>query len=122
MWSHCFYRRFIKDLSKITRHLTELLAKDVPFLFANDCLEAFNRLKHALISALVIQPSDWGLPFEIMYDASNYAVGPVLGQRKNDKLHAIYYAGKTLDLAHMNYATIETELLAAVFVIEKFQP
>ena len=56
-----------------------------------------------------------------MCDASNYAVGTVLGQRKDGKLHAIYYACKTLDPSQMNYATIEKELLAVVFAIEKFR-
>ena len=57
-----------------------------------------------------------------MCDASNYAVGAVLGQRKDGKLHAIYYASKTLDQAQMNYATTEKELLAVIFAIEKFRP
>ena len=79
-------------------------------------------MKQALISTPIIQQSDWNIPFEIMCDASNYAVRDVLGQRKDDKLHAIYYASKTLDLAQMNYATTEKERLAFVFDIEKFRP
>ncbi|KAI3716043.1 hypothetical protein L6452_23087 [Arctium lappa] len=116
-----FYRRFIKDFSKIARPLTELLAKDVPFVFTNSCLEAFNTLKAALISAPIIQPPDWTLPFELMCDASDFAVRAVLGQRKDGKLHAIYYASKTLDPAQTNYTTTEKELLAVVFSIEKFR-
>nr|XP_017256369.1 PREDICTED: uncharacterized protein LOC108225930 [Daucus carota subsp. sativus] len=54
-------------------------------------------IKHALISVPIIQPPDWNLPFEIMCDASDYAIGAVLGQRKDTVLHAIYYASKTLD-------------------------
>ena len=68
-----FYRRFIKDFSKISRPLTNILHKDIPFVF-DDCLEAFEILKKALISAPVVQPPDWNLPFEIMCDASDYAV------------------------------------------------
>jgi hypothetical protein len=74
-----FYRRFIKDLSKISKPLTNILQKDVPFSFSDDCVESFNVLKNALISAPIIQPRDWNLPFEIMCDASDYAVGAVLG-------------------------------------------
>ena len=74
-----FYRRFIKDFSFIARPLTLLLAKDVPFEFDDACLTSFNLLKKALISAPIIQPPDWSLPFEIMCDASDYAVGAVLG-------------------------------------------
>ncbi len=75
-----FYRRFIKDFSKISKPLTNLLQKDVPFYFNDDCAESFNVLKNALISAPIIQPPNWSLPFEIMCDASDYAVGAVLGQ------------------------------------------
>jgi hypothetical protein len=77
-------------------------------------------LKKALISTPVIQPPDWHLPFEIMCDASDYAVGAVLGQSKDKKQYAISYASKTLTGPQLNYATIEKELLAVVFAIEKF--
>ena len=74
-----FYRRFIKVFSHIARPLINLLAKDVPFEFDDACLKFFNIREKALISAPNIQPPDWSLPFEIMCDASNYAVGAVLG-------------------------------------------
>ena len=91
-----FYRRFIKDFSQIARPLMNLLAKDAPFEFTDECLDAFHTLKKALISAPIIQPPDWSLSFEIMCDASDYAVGAVLGQTKDKKHHAIAYASKTL--------------------------
>jgi hypothetical protein len=91
-----FYRQFIKDFSHIARPLTNLLAKDVSFEFNDACLKSFNIPKEALISAPIIQPPDWSLPFKIMCDASDYAVGAVLGQRKDRKHHAIAYASKTL--------------------------
>jgi hypothetical protein len=116
-----FYRRFIKDFSKITKPLTHLLQKDVAHKFDESCLQAFRKLKQSLISAPIIQPSDWSLPFEIMCDASDYAVGAVLGQRNEGKVHAIYYASKTLNEAQVNYATTEKELLAVVFAFEKFR-
>jgi len=74
-----FYRRFIQDFSQIARPLTNMLAKDAPFNFDDECLDAFYYLKKALISAPIIQPPDWSRPFEIMCDASDYAVGAVLG-------------------------------------------
>jgi len=101
--------------------MTDLLAKDTPFVFSSSCLVAFEALKKALVSAPIIQPPDWSLPFELMCDASDFAVGAVLGQRKEGKLHAIHYASKTLDQAQMNYSTTEKELLAVVFSIEKFR-
>jgi hypothetical protein len=116
-----FYRRFIKDFSRITKPLTNLLQKDVPFDFNEKCLVAFRTLKRALITAPIIQPSDWSQPFEIMCDASDYAVGAVLGQQKEGKVHAIYYASKTLNGARLNYATTKKELLAVVFAFEKFR-
>ena len=67
-----FYRRFIKDFSQIGRPLTNLLAKEAPFDFNDECLNAFYILKKALVSAPIIQPPDWTLPFEIMCDASDY--------------------------------------------------
>jgi hypothetical protein len=68
-----------------------------------------------------MQVPDWSLPFEIMCDASDYAVGAVLGQRKDKKPHVIYYVGRTLNSAQMNYTTTKKELLAIVFALDKFQ-
>jgi hypothetical protein len=116
-----FYRRFIRDFSKITKPLTQLLQKDMEYIFDSVCLHAFRTLKQALISVPIMQPPDWNLPFEIMCDASDYAVGAVLGQRKEGKVHAIYYASKTLNEAQVNYATMEKELLVVVFAFEKFR-
>jgi hypothetical protein len=73
-----FYRRFIKDFCKITRPLCTLLAKETPFEFDEECLKAFGALKEILTSTPIIRPPNWGEPFKIMCDASNYAVGAVL--------------------------------------------
>lgn len=67
----------------------------------------------------MIQPPNWELPFEIMCDASNYAVGAVLGQRVGKAVHAIYYASRTLNASQINYTTTEKELLSVVFALEK---
>ncbi|KAL5542831.1 hypothetical protein UlMin_010541 [Ulmus minor] len=75
-----FYRRFIKDFFKITKPLCELLVKDVVFDFSKDCLDAFETLKEKLISSPIIVAPDWELPFTLMCDASDYAIGAVLGQ------------------------------------------
>jgi len=69
--------------------LSNLLAKDVPFHFSDECLEAFSKLKEALTSAPVRHPPIWGEPFELMCDASYYAVGVVLGERVDKKPHVI---------------------------------
>ncbi|GJR20612.1 reverse transcriptase domain-containing protein [Tanacetum coccineum] len=77
-----FYRRFIKDFSKITRLLTKLLEKDTPFEFNDECHKAFNSLKEKLTCTLVIVSPNWNLPFKLMCDASDFVVGAVLGTEK----------------------------------------
>ena len=116
-----FYRRFIKDFSKIAKPLSNLLNKDVVFAFNEDCLEAFNVLKIRLVFSPVIIAPDWGQEFELMCDASDFVVGVVLGQRKGRVFHAIYYANKVLNDAQINYATTEKEMLAIVYALEKFR-
>ncbi|CAM8907823.1 unnamed protein product [Rhodiola kirilowii] len=74
-----FYRRFIQDFSKKALPLSKLLQKDDHFEFTAACREAFDELKRALTSTPIIRAPDWTQPFEIMCDASDYAVGTVLG-------------------------------------------
>ena len=74
-----------------------------------------------MISAPIVQPPDWNLPFEIMCDASDYAIGAFLGQRVDKKLNVIQYASKTLDSAQRNKATTKKEFLV-VFACDKFRP
>ncbi|CAM8954580.1 unnamed protein product [Rhodiola kirilowii] len=85
-----FYQRFIKDFSKTALPLTTLLQKQVPFEFTNACKEAFDKLKKALTSTHIIQMPNWELPFKIMCDESDYAVGAVLGQKIDKKAVVIY--------------------------------
>jgi hypothetical protein len=87
-----------------------------------DCVEFFNILKNALISAPIIQPPNWNLPYEIICDASDYAIGAVLGQRVDTNLNVIYYASKILDGAQRNYATTKKEFLAMIYACDKFRP
>ena len=116
-----FYRRFIKDFSAIARPLCNLLAKDVPFSWSQACEAAFDKLKTMLVSPPIMRSPNWDLPFEIMCDTSDYAIGDVLGQREDKKAFMIYYASKTLDSAQTNYTTTEKEFLAIVFALEKFR-
>ncbi|KAM2016485.1 hypothetical protein ACFX16_046894 [Malus domestica] len=116
-----FYRRFIKDFSKISNPLCRLLQKDVAFDFNEECEKAFNHLKEMLTSAPIIVPPDWSFPFELMCDAFDYALGAVLGQRKEKRPHVIYYASRTLNDAQLNYSTTKKELLAVVFALDKFR-
>ena len=116
-----FYRRFIKDFSVIARPLCNFLAKDVPFAWSQACEAAFAKLKTMLVLPPIMRSPNWNLPFEIMCDASDYAIGAVLGQREDKKAFMIYYASKTLDSTQENYTTTEKEFLPVIFALEKFR-
>ncbi|GJW97482.1 reverse transcriptase domain-containing protein [Tanacetum coccineum] len=78
-----FYKRFIKDFAQVARLMTQLLVKDAPFNFSKECIQAFDKLKHELTHAPIMIKLDWSLLFEIMCDASDYAIRAVLGKRIN---------------------------------------
>ncbi|GKF64626.1 reverse transcriptase domain-containing protein, partial [Tanacetum coccineum] len=98
--------------------MTHLLEKETPFIFPKECIEAFETLKMKLTQAPILVAPDWDLPFEIMCDASDFAVGAVLGQRKTKHFHPIHYASKTMTEAQAHYTTTEKELLAVVYAFE----
>nr|GEW39509.1 reverse transcriptase domain-containing protein [Tanacetum cinerariifolium] len=87
-----FYRRFIEDFSKISRPMTHLLEKNSPFIFSNDCIQAFRILKEKLTEAPILIVPNWDQPFELMCDASDFAVGAVLGQGIEKHFRPIHYA------------------------------
>nr|GEU62775.1 reverse transcriptase domain-containing protein [Tanacetum cinerariifolium] len=117
-----FYCRFIQDFSKIARQMTRLLEKDTLFFFSKECIEAFQTLKKKLTEAPILVALDWDLPFELMCDASDFAIGAVLGKRKTKHFQPIHYASKTMTDAQAHYTTTEKELLAVVYAFEKFRP
>ncbi|WJZ82907.1 hypothetical protein VitviT2T_002630 [Vitis vinifera] len=101
------YRRFIKDFSKLSKPLCEILAKDAKFIWDERCQKSFDQLKQFLTTTQIVRAPNWQLPFEVMCDASDFAIGVVLGQREDGKPYVIYYASKTLNEAQRNYTTIE---------------
>ena len=117
-----FYRRSIKDFSKISRPLCKLLEKGTKFDFDESCRSAFEEIKSRLVSAPIMLTPDWNNEFEIMCDASDYVMGDVLGQRTEKIFKAIYYVNKTFNEAQENYSTTEKEMLAMVFAFGKFRP
>ncbi|GJQ96787.1 reverse transcriptase domain-containing protein [Tanacetum coccineum] len=117
-----FYRRFIKDFSMISKLMTQLFMKDAKFDFSEDCKKSFNKLKEKLTTAPIIISPDWNEPFELICDASDFAVGAVLGQKIDGIFKPIYYASKTLNDAPAHYTTTKKELLAVVFSFDKFHP
>nr|GEU79522.1 reverse transcriptase domain-containing protein [Tanacetum cinerariifolium] len=115
-------RAKVDDFSKIARPMTHLLEKETPFVFSKECINAFNTLKKKLTEAPILVVPDWNLPFELMCDASDYAIGAVLGQCKSKHFQPIYYASKTMTEAQIHYTTTEKEMLAIVYAFEKFRP
>nr|GEU58382.1 DNA-directed DNA polymerase [Tanacetum cinerariifolium] len=115
-----FYRCFRKDFSKIARPMTHLLEKDTSFLFSIECVKAFQTLKRKLTEAPILIAPDWDLPFELMCDASDFAIDAVLGQRQEKHFRPIHHASKTMTDEESNYTTTEKEMLAVVYAIEKF--
>nr|GEW87652.1 reverse transcriptase domain-containing protein [Tanacetum cinerariifolium] len=100
-----FYQRFIQDISKIARHMTHLLEKETPFVFSKDCIDAFETLKKKLTEASILVDPDWNLPFKLMCDASDFAIGVVFGQQKKKYFQPINYASKTITEAQIHYTT-----------------
>lgn len=98
-----------------------MLEHDRPYDFTADCLKGFELLKTALITAPIIVPPDWEKPFELMCDASDFAVLAVLGQGYNKVFHPVYYARKSLIDAQIIYTTTEKEPLTVVFAFEKLR-
>ena len=117
-----FYRRFIRDFSKIARPLCRLLEKDTKFNFDESCQNYFEEIKSRLVEAPIMARPDWNREFEIMCDASDFAMGAVLGQKAEKVFKAIYYARKTFNEAQEIYSTTEKEMLAIVFSCENFRP
>nr|GEY59870.1 reverse transcriptase domain-containing protein [Tanacetum cinerariifolium]GEY64232.1 reverse transcriptase domain-containing protein [Tanacetum cinerariifolium] len=108
-----FYRLFIKDFSKIAKPMTRLLEKHTPFIFSQECVEAFQTLKRKLTEAPILIASDWDMPFELMCDASDFDIGAVLGKHQDKHFQPIHYASKTMIEAESNYTTTE-KMLAVV--------
>ncbi|GKD29820.1 reverse transcriptase domain-containing protein [Tanacetum coccineum] len=106
-----FYRRFIKDFSKISRPMTHFLEKNTPFIFFDKCIQAFETLKKKLTETPILIAPNWDLPFELMCDASDFAIGVVLGQRHEKHFRPIHYASKIMSEAESHYTMMEKEII-----------
>ena len=94
-----FYRRFIRDFSKITKPRCRLLEKDTKLNFDESCHNYFEEIKSRLVEAPIMAKPDWNKEFEIMCEASDFAMKAVLGQKSEKVFKAIYYANKTFNEA-----------------------
>ena len=92
-----FYRRFIKDFSRIAKPLSSFLVQGTPFDFDEQCVQAFLILKDRLVSAPIVVAPDWDLQFELMCNASDYAIGAVLGHKRERIFQVIHYASRALN-------------------------
>jgi hypothetical protein len=110
-----------KKNSKIASPLFVLLMKNAKFKWTNSCQEAFNTLKHQLSTAPILRGLDWTLPFHISSDASDTAIGVVLGPEENHLPYAIYFISKNMTPAELNYTVTENEFLAVIYAINKFR-
>lgn len=116
-----YYRRFIKDFSKIANPLNKLLKKSVPYAWKKEQQQAFDYLKECLISSPILTYPNWDRPFTLFTDASTFALGAVLTQKdEGDNEHVIAYASRSLQPAEKNYSATELECLAVVWAIGKF--
>nr|GFB60344.1 reverse transcriptase domain-containing protein [Tanacetum cinerariifolium] len=106
----------IEVISKLPHPMT-----NSPFIFSNECIQAFRTLKDKLTEAPILIAPNWDQPFELMCDASDFAIEAVLGQRIEKHFRPIHYASKTMNQAKTNYTTTEKEMLAVVYAFEKFR-
>ena len=117
-----YYRKFVRDFSRIAAPLHELTKKNAKFVWTDTCHASFLQLKEALISAPILAFPDFHLPFHLYVDASNDAIGMVLGQIHDNKEIVIAYAGRKLSAPEQHYSATEREALAVVAGIKHFQP
>ncbi|GJX80192.1 reverse transcriptase domain-containing protein [Tanacetum coccineum] len=116
-----FYFRFIKDFSKISCPMTKLLEKDTIFDFNKECIEGFESIKEKLTNAPIMVSPDWSQPFELMCDASDFAVGAVLEQQEGKHFRPIYFANKTLNNAQQNYTQdAKPRLIRWILLLQEF--
>lgn len=116
-----FYRRWIKDFSRILAPITALERKDVPFHWTPACQQAFERLKKAFTSEPVLKHFDWDKPAVLETDASDYVCAGVLSQHDDDGiLHPIAFFSKKMTPAECNYEIYDKELLAIVLCLEEW--
>jgi hypothetical protein len=116
-----YYRRFIPNFTSLATPLFKLLSKEVEFKWDDECQISFEILKQKLSTTPVLRGPNWSLPFHICTDASDIALGVVLGQRENQIPYAIYFISKNLSPAEVNYTVTKKELLVVIHAINKFR-
>lgn len=117
-----YYRKFVKGFSQIAAPLNHLLRKNVPFVWSDECESAFQQLRDGLCSPPILAYPDFSKPFILTTDASNSAVGGILGQVQDGKERVIQYAGRSLNKHETQYTITEKEGLAIIYSLKVFDP
>lgn len=117
-----YYRRFLPNFAKIAQPLTNLLKKEVKFLWTDICENAFQNIKNLVTSPPILKFADFNKPFIITTDASNKAIGAVLSQGEIGKDLPISFASRVLNSAEINYSVTEKEMLAICWAVNHFRP
>ncbi len=115
-----YYRKFCKNFSKIAMPLNALFKKDVPFVWSHECQQAFETLKHTLITAPMLRYPDLNLPFKLYTDASTISLGACLTQEINGTEYVVAYAGRSLSNAERKMGITMLECLGLVFGVKHF--
>ncbi len=117
-----YYRKFVHGFGKIAAPLNKLMCKDTPFLWDDECEMAFKKLRDGLCSPPILAYPDFSLPFLLTTDASDGAIGGILGQIQDGKERVIHYTGRSLTPCEKKYSITEKEGLAIVDSLETFDP
>ena len=116
-----YYRKFCKNFSEVAVPLTNLLKKNVKYVWSENCQKSFENLKSLLCSKPVLAAPDFGKPFSIAVDASDLGAGAVLLQNDDDGVeHPVSYYSKKFNCQQKNYSTIEKEALGLVLALQHF--
>ena len=117
-----FYQRFIYGYSKLASPLTHLIKKDVPFEWTTECQSAFDALKKAFMSDVILHHYNLNLKIIVETDASDYVSEGILSQYdKNDILHPIAYFSKKHNSAECNYEIYDKELIAIICAFKEWR-
>ena len=117
-----YYRRFVRDFAQIASPLNRLTRKSVPFVWDKSCQGAFQEMKNRLCSPPILAYPDFSQPFHLYTDASQHAIGYILGQFIDNKEIVISYGRRELNIAETCYSTTEHEALAVIDGIKRYQP
>ena len=116
-----YYRRFMQNYAEITYPLTSLLKKRNKFIWDEPCQFAFDKIKAAITSYPILKSPDFGKPFKLATDASDYGVGAVLFQTVGKDDSPVAFFSKKLNSAQCKYSTIEKETLSLVLAYQHFE-